>query len=61
MDVSVQSGRIVYRLMYLQSTNAQRGLMVVQMLSDTRIRVQIFPGADLQTADFDANARIYVR
>lgn len=60
-DVSVQSGRIVYRLMYLQSTNAQRGLMVVQMLSDTRIRVQIFPGADLQTADFDANARIYLR
>ncbi len=60
-DVTVQSGRIVYRLRYLQSTGVQRGLMVVEMLSDTRLRVQVFPGDDLQTADFDANARIYLR
>lgn len=59
--VSVESGKVSYRLMYTESTTVQSGLMIVQMLDDKRIRVEVFEGSHASTADFDTNAQIYLR
>lgn len=58
--VSVSSGRIVYPLLYTES-RTQWGLMVVQMLDDETVRLQVFPGSQQSTADFDAGAFTYKR
>lgn len=58
-DVSVSSGRVVYRLVS-QTVPPLTGLLVVQMTADDRIRVEYQP-ADRPDADFTAGARIYVR
>lgn len=60
-DVTVASGKVSYRLMYSESTTIQYGLMLVQMLSDTQIRIEVFVGSTAATAEFDANAHIYNR
>jgi hypothetical protein len=41
----------------------QLGVMIVQMLDDSRIRVETLPGSRATTADFSASARArtYVR
>ena len=35
--------------------------MLVRMLAPDSIRVEVFPGADVRAAEFDAGAQIYVR
>lgn len=60
VDVSTASGLVAYRLRYAFQTNVSYGVMLVQMTSDTEIRVEVFVGATSATA-FTANARTYVR
>jgi len=59
-NVSVASGKVSYRLMYL-AANQQSGLMLVEMLAPDRIRVEVFEGSQAATADFDGRAQVYVR
>jgi hypothetical protein len=59
-NVSVASGKVSYRLMYLLDQQ-QSGLMLVEMLAPDRIRVQVFEGSQATTAEFDGGAQIYVR
>lgn len=59
-QVTVASGKIAYRLCYT-GDNTRAGLMIVQLLDDTRIRVQVFPSSTADTAEFDAGALIYTR
>jgi hypothetical protein len=33
-----------YQLMYLESTTVQAGLMIVQMLTDSQIKIEVFAG-----------------
>ena len=60
-QVSVASGKIAYRLYGSQADFTQRGLMIVQMIDETHIKVQVFPGATVADAAFDTNAQIYAR
>jgi hypothetical protein len=58
-DVSPDTGKVVYRLLFGGGTNVT-GVMIVQMLDANRIRIE-YQSGDRTTADFTANARIYVR
>jgi hypothetical protein len=58
--VSVATGVVGYRLLYLEG-NQQSGLMLVEMLAPDRIRVEVFEGSQAATAAFDGRAQIYVR
>jgi hypothetical protein len=58
-QVSVATGKVAYHLKYTDS--GDYGLMLVQLLDDTRIRVQVFPGSTAPTGEFDGNALIYTR
>ncbi len=60
-DVSPASGKVIYSIRYTESTNAQFGLLIVQMLADDRIRIEIFENPLATSADFDTNARVYAR
>jgi len=60
-DVSVATGKVIYRLLYQDSTLGQYGVMVVQMLSDTSIKVEVFPGGTAATPDFDGGAYTWIR
>jgi len=60
-NVTVGSGKVVYRLMYTGSTNVQSGLMVVQMIDDMTIRVEVWEGSQATDADFDSRAMTYRR
>ncbi len=59
-DVSVASGTVIYSLLYTEG-RTQSGLMLVRMLAPDSIRVEVFSGADIRAAEFDAGAQIYVR
>ena len=59
-QVSVASGKVAYRLLYL-GDNSRAGLMIVQVLDEVRIKVQVFPGSTADAADFDASALVYTR
>jgi hypothetical protein len=58
-DVSPETGKVVYRLLFGGSTNAT-AVMIVQMLDANRLRVE-YQSGDRPAADFTASARIYVR
>ena len=60
-NVSVATGKAVYRLLSPFDQFAQWGVMAVQMVSDTSIKVEVFQGNALTTADFDGNAFTWVR
>lgn len=60
-DVSVATGKVVYRLMSPFDTYVQFGMMAVQMMSDTTIKVEVFPGSTDTTAAFDGNAFTWTR
>jgi hypothetical protein len=60
-DVSVVSGKVSYRLTYLDSSGQQYGLMIVQMLTDSQIKIEVFVGSEAATAEFDAPAQVYIR
>jgi len=64
-DVSVSSGQVVYQLSQWgapgQPPGPPRGVMIVQMLDDARVRVETLPGSSDTNPTFSAAARIYVR
>ncbi len=67
-DVSVASGVVTYYLYNanntskgLPPTTARSGLMIVQMLSDTRIKLEIFDDTTSTTRAFTSAALYYVR
>lgn len=60
-EVTVAHGKVAYRLMYTESTTVQYGLMLVQMLTDDRLKIQVFVGSQARDADFDGGAQIYLR
>ena len=60
-NVSVNDGQVSYRLLYPDTSGAVYGLMLVQMLSATQLRVEVFVGSTSQTGAFDTNAHLYVR
>ena len=59
--VSVSSGKVAYRLMYTESFTVQSGLMLVQMVTSDRIKVEVFTGSQAGDAEFTAAAFMYVR
>lgn len=58
--ISVSSGRVVYRLLYTGS-RTQYGLMVAQLLDSETLRLEVFVGESLVTADFTPGAYTYKR
>jgi hypothetical protein len=58
--VSVANGVVPYRLLYTEG-NTQYGLMLVQMVTDTQIRIELFVGSSASTGLFDSNAYTFVR
>ena len=50
---------VAYYLKYIQT--GEYGLMIVQLLDDTRMKVEVFPGSTASDAAFDSNALIYTR
>jgi len=63
-QVSVASGKIAYQLYGAGGTNQnpfQLGLMIVQMMDDTHIKIETFPDSKATDAQFTANAKIYAR
>lgn len=67
-DVTTASGAVAYYLYDARNTGAGRlpggeriGLMIVQMLSDTRLKLEIFFDPALEDAEFTAAAWYYVR
>jgi hypothetical protein len=59
-QVSLASGKVAYRLLYL-GDDSRAGLMLVQLLDDTRIKLQVFPGSTANDGDFTSAALIYSR
>ena len=57
-DISVASGAVVYTI---TRTGAPSGRMLVQMLSDDRIRVEIFTPATASVTGFTGAAKVFVR
>ena len=62
-NVSTASGLVTYRLRNAFQTSVTYGVMLVQMTSDTEIRVEVFIGATSITGatGFTSNARTYIR
>ena len=66
-EVSVASGTVAYYLYNANNTSAgvptgdRTGLMMVQMLSDTRIRLEIFEDTTSTSREFTSTASYYVR
>ncbi|MFI5311930.1 MAG: hypothetical protein ACHQQ3_11890 [Gemmatimonadales bacterium] len=60
-DVSVASGVVSYRLLNPFDVRPPYGLMVVQMVSDTQIRVEVFVGSAASSGQLDASAFTFVR
>ena len=58
--VSPASGIVTYRLLYTEGLT-QSGLMLVEMLDASRIRVQVFENTQATSAAFTSAAQIYVR
>ncbi len=64
--ITPSSGVVTYRLLNLGEPGGapgtdQLGLLVVQMLDATRIRVDVLPVRTRSTAEFTSTARIYLR
>jgi len=68
-NVSAGSGPVVYRLFQKDPPVSEGdrkgttplGEMLVQLLDDSRVRVEIFPGAAARATSFTGAARIYTR
>lgn len=66
-DVSTESGLVTYYLYNANNTELGEptgdcmGLMLVQMLDESRLRLQIFEGVTSGTQNFTSEALIYVR
>ena len=59
--VTVANGAVAYRLINPFDGGPPVGLLLVQMLSDSQIRIELFPGSTASTAQFDTNAYTFVR
>jgi hypothetical protein len=64
--VSAATGKVAYQLTIgvppgATPDPAKKGLLIVQMLDASRIRVEVFSGSQAADADFTSAARIYVR
>ncbi|OGS18127.1 MAG: hypothetical protein A3J83_05700 [Elusimicrobia bacterium RIFOXYA2_FULL_40_6] len=61
--VSQSDGKISYKLLSVNSGDygQQKGLMIVELIGENRIRVEVFAGSAGTTADFTPNAKIYDR
>lgn len=66
--LSVASGKVAYRLYQKDppvsegnGRGAPLGLMIVQMLGDSRLRVEVLPGSPAADANFTGSAKIYLR
>ncbi|HTR78619.1 MAG TPA: hypothetical protein VMH39_10925 [Gemmatimonadaceae bacterium] len=59
--VSVASGVVTYRLYDIFDWHPQQGVMLVQMVNDSTLKVEMFPGNLGSTAEFDGNAFTFVR
>jgi len=64
-NVSPDSGKLAYKLYntgeFGGSLNQRMGLLIVQMITDKKIRIEFFDDIVSDTRDFTANAKIYVR
>ncbi|MDD4816177.1 MAG: hypothetical protein PHQ62_03475 [Clostridia bacterium] len=66
-NVSTASGAVAYHLFNANNANKglptgeRTGLMMVQMLTDTRIKLEIFEDITSQNREFTSNAIYYVR
>lgn len=60
-DVVPANGLVAYRLLYTGSTSIQAGLMLVQMLDATHLRIEVFEGSQAASGSFDGAAHTYVR
>jgi hypothetical protein len=58
--VSRETGAVAYALLDPRS-GARRGRMVVRLVADDRLRVEVFPGAGADAADFGDGAVFYRR
>jgi hypothetical protein len=59
-NVTVATRKVSYQLMSLESTTVQYGFMIVQMLTDSQIKIEVFAGSQAATAEFDAQAMVFV-
>jgi len=59
--VSIASGKVAFHLLYTPGGTQRAGLLIVQILDDTRIRLQVFPGSVADNAEFTGSALIYTR
>ena len=63
-QVGVSNGKVAYQLYSAGGMNQnpnQLGLMIVQMIDDTHIKIETFPDSKAADASFTANAKIYAR
>lgn len=63
-QVTAANGKVAYQLYGAGGINSdpvQRGLLIVQLLDDTHIKVQAFPDSKATDAAFDGSARTYAR
>ncbi|MBI3504313.1 MAG: hypothetical protein HY059_05685 [Proteobacteria bacterium] len=59
--VGTANGMVAYHLVNPFDGGPQNGLLLVQMVSDTQIRIELFPGSTASTGQFDTNAATFVR
>lgn len=59
--VSTANGVVAYHLINPFDGGPQQGLLLVQMVSDTQIKIEYFPGSTASTGQFDGNAYTFVR
>jgi len=60
-NISVASGLVAYRLYGIFDFKPLYGLMLVQMVNDSTIKVQVFPGSQATTGQFDGQVATFVR
>lgn len=61
--VSQATGKVSYKLLSINSGDLgqQKGLMIVELIGENKVRVEVFAGSTESTADFTSNAKIYDR
>jgi hypothetical protein len=60
-EITPSSGLVVYRLTYTESTTIQSGLMLIQMVDATHLKIEVFSGSQATSGAFDASAHSYIR
>ena len=64
-NVTPASGKVTYKLFnagdFDPNTGVRQGLLIVQMITDKKIRIEFFDDTTSTEHDFTSNAKIYVR